>query len=1088
MLKKQLFMLLIVSGLIAAGLEPAAIYHWDFKRANFKLENGRQVSPGGQGRSLPAARVVDGGYNGGSALLCQPNEHRNQVTKMMMMWPEFTLELRFKSQVELTAATRSTNLVYFMGHSWRRRYMELYITPEGQLGVEFQVRTDDGKTRLKNFRMEGEVRDFRPGIWYTVRLASQSGGKCQLWIDGVLYQEAAGALAGSDLEGIYPEAYPLLIFGCAYPGDRNEGQFSGLIDDVRIWDQVLDPTKLAEQKAAVPTQQGGASVSDPNLVLKKADSGPLLDGDISEPFWADAEWTAPFTVLDVASAALGAFEKANAKFSQNAAQAAVASDGKTLYLAVKCPVPAGVEYKLTAQKDGDNIWNDDCIEFFIQPDSSQPLFFQYLVNADGWKQVFKHLDVGLTESGFVTSAQARATRTPALFSIELAIPASELGLTDLNSATDISFNVTRCGPTAGGLSSWAPVGQVFANPARFGKLLSAGRAAFWAERFALVEAELAGLSSPSELKAGVAPLFAAFKEQLEQRGDDPASWDRLRAGLQNLRNSLTRLALAGKPFLLWSGSPWDNMPPNMPVPMTAKPLETVQLRMAQNGKVIYGFAFSNLSERAMMPRIKLLPEPLPEKMIRYNRTPAADTAAGTLAAAVTFKEGLPMQDQAAQTIPDPLSPLILNSLFRCQPSCTVPLWLEIDTRGLAPGVYRTQVQVRPTYLNVAPQQFLLELEVVELDLDEIAIDSFNYYYVKTPNAYKTLRDYGLNYLYCGTPGQRDLDIYPQFDKDGNIVQAPDFTDLDRQIDRALAAGMNPATLKLFFFLAFDYSYWRTLMYNGERQLDFASPAWQKGFKSWVGQLKTHLSEQYQITFDRVVFNPEDESEGLPDDLESPMGIALAAVKYIKEADPQLRTMLNPNFDPKKCGDLPYLFKRLAEHTDIIEFYRPRLNQQPDLPALARAAGDFEYWVYHILVKSNTPLTYRRMYWQNWSDGFSAVCAYWHFDSHSGGDGFNSFDGGQRTADYGVIYSDESSDQTISSRRCEAWFQGWIDYKLAHLCQRYLTQAQNNGLKVEAEAERLQEIKKQGLKADITQLASLQQELIDLALSLKAKLN
>ena len=156
-----------------------------------------------------------------------------------------------------------------------------------------------------------------------------------------------------------------------------------------------------------------------------------------------------------------------------------------------------------------------------------------------------------------------------------------------------------------------------------------------------------------------------------------------------------------------------------------------------------------------------------------------------------------------------------------------------------------------------------------------------------------------------------------------------------------------------------------------------------------------------------------------------------------------------------------------------------------LVTLARAAGEFEYWVYHILVKSNAPLSYRRLYWQNWADDFSAVCAYWHFDSHAGGDGFNSFDGAKNTADYGVVYSDEASDQIITSRRCEAWFQGWIDFKLGQLCERYLGEAAAKGLDVAAEAEKLQDIKRRGLQADIAGLAALQQELIDLALGLKS---
>ena len=126
----------------------------------------------------------------------------------------------------------------------------------------------------------------------------------------------APALALADLAGKYPEAYPLMILGGAFPGDKNERQFTGLIDDVRLWDQVVDPTGDTAIPAAAAS---GISISDPNLVLKTAANGPKLDGNLDEPVWNEAEWTAPFTVLDKAAAALGAFEKVEDKFVTHAA-------------------------------------------------------------------------------------------------------------------------------------------------------------------------------------------------------------------------------------------------------------------------------------------------------------------------------------------------------------------------------------------------------------------------------------------------------------------------------------------------------------------------------------------------------------------------------------------------------------------------------------------------------------------------------------------------------------------------------------------------------------------------------------------------
>lgn len=1074
-------------GLACLAAEPKPVYHWDFEPEGFRQLNGRQTSPGGGGLYVHTKNIQEGGYGGGSALRCNKELGRTQVIRMELPWPEFSMQLRFKSEQELSGAKQDSCLIFYSAHSWRRRQMQLYISKEGALALELRVATDDGKTLLKEFRLQGKPYDFKPQHWYTLRVAAKSGGSCQIWIDGILYEASENALTPADLVGFYPEAYPLLMLGCAHPADKEEKHFNGWIDDLSFWNQYLDPDALNLPLAKAPEKSSAASLADPNLMLKLGKLAPQLDGDLAEPFWQEAEWTLPFKLLDKPGALLGSYVKAEQRFVENAATAALGTDGKLLFLAVKCPVPEGVSYKLSARKDGDTIWNDDCIEFFLQPDAEQPLFYQYLVNADGWKQAFKYLDVGAADPGFATASQAKASRSSTLYSIELAIPLQELGISNIAEAKNIRFNVTRNGATSNGSSTWAAVGENFHNPARFGKLLVSTRKQILLDELSEIEAELAALPVSAELKNTVAPRFETLKAQLLEKGDEPGSWDSLNHGLLALHGALLKVSMQGRDYLLWEGSPWENAPPACQVPMSAKALDTVRLRCARNGKAIYSFAFSNLSEHAMMPRIKLLPDPLPTGLLHYNRMPKADTDAAKLAPRTRFMEALPMQNQAAQTIADPLAPLLLNSLFRCQPGQTLPLWLEIDLRGLEPGQYSAQVQVRPTYRALPAQQFKLELEILDIDLQEVELDIYTYTYLRNPAAFKVYADYGFNYLYCGTPGQGGLDIYPGFDKQGNIVEKPDFSQLDRQIDLALQAGFHPDKLKLEFFLAFDYEYWRSLMHKGKRQLEFGSEAWQKGFSAWLALLKKHLQDKYRIPLQRVVFNPEDESTGDPDDPDSPMYIALAACKAIKEADPEVRTMLNPFFDPAKIKNFEYLLKRLAEHTDIIEFYRPHIQKKPDLPQLARQAGDFEYWIYHILTKTSAPGIYRRLYWQNWLDGLSSVCAYWHFDSHAGGDGFNSFDGGKNTADYGLVYSDEASDQVIISRRLLAWYQGQMDFALFEICRRQLDLAEAAKRPVARQKAALQSLVEEGLSAGSIQLEQLHQKLLDLALELK-KLN
>ena len=80
------------------------------------------------------------------------------------------------------------------------------------------------------------------------------------------------------------------------------------------------------------------------------------------------------------------------------------------------------------QKTGENIWLDDCVEFFLRPENSDA-YYQLLVNANGAWQGMKHFSNGKSEAWTPAGMKIAASRSANAFDIELALPLAALGKT-----------------------------------------------------------------------------------------------------------------------------------------------------------------------------------------------------------------------------------------------------------------------------------------------------------------------------------------------------------------------------------------------------------------------------------------------------------------------------------------------------------------------------------------------------------------------------------------------------------------------------------------------------------------------------------
>ncbi len=123
------------------------------------------------------------------------------------------------------------------------------------------------------------------------------------------------------------------------------------------------------------------------------------------------------------------------------------------------------------QRDGD-VWNDDEVELFLDPNRTREKTFHILINADG--VVLDLVHTGATEDKTWDShSQVSALRRSHGWTIQLAIPYEALGVAAAPRAGDIwGVNFTRSRRVAPSENdAWNPTFGPFYKPGRFGDLI-----------------------------------------------------------------------------------------------------------------------------------------------------------------------------------------------------------------------------------------------------------------------------------------------------------------------------------------------------------------------------------------------------------------------------------------------------------------------------------------------------------------------------------------------------------------------------------------------------------------------------------------
>lgn len=214
--------------------------------------------------------------------------------------------------------------------------------------------------------------------------------------------------------------------------------------------EMLQPETLLPRLAmALPAR--------PRAALPRSEAAVSVDGDPGEACWTAAGVVAPLQRED------GGGE------STAATRVLALAAPDALLLAATCPEPQpeAIVAKATVH-DAEQVYQDDCLEFFVEPLKGLGDYLHFVVSASGMRYDGRNADKAW--NGEWTAA---TKRTATGWTVEVRIPWATLGLTGPPKAGEgLGFNVCRLRNAAGEPSQWSLTGGSSHQPARFGTLVA----------------------------------------------------------------------------------------------------------------------------------------------------------------------------------------------------------------------------------------------------------------------------------------------------------------------------------------------------------------------------------------------------------------------------------------------------------------------------------------------------------------------------------------------------------------------------------------------------------------------------------------
>jgi hypothetical protein len=201
-----------------------------------------------------------------------------------------------------------------------------------------------------------------------------------------------------------------------------------------------NPLRAPETSAVFPAERSG--------VIPQLAVAPRIDGTINSTEWKDAGLFCGFNT--------------RSKFAASPTVVRAGRDATTLFLAFRCALPSGTAELSKSTKRDLDVWQDEAVEIFIDPNRSKKTYYQFIVNTLGTQQDSKGF-----QSSFNAAWDSKTRVEKDFWEVEVAIPFSAVGGAPETPQTAWGINFCRNDRRSGEHSSWSHLVNTAHDPARF---------------------------------------------------------------------------------------------------------------------------------------------------------------------------------------------------------------------------------------------------------------------------------------------------------------------------------------------------------------------------------------------------------------------------------------------------------------------------------------------------------------------------------------------------------------------------------------------------------------------------------------------
>ncbi len=748
--------------------------------------------------------------------------------------------------------------------------------------------------------------------------------------------------------------------------------------------------RLTFALVAACTSLALAAEPPPVALCPRVNDAPTIDGSLADAAWGQAE-------------ALRAFQRHDGSGpASEQTNAFLCSDGKALFIA--CTLRESAMDELKAEDtayDSSDIFRQDVVEVFLRPDLAQEQYFHLAASAAGVR--YDAIATGGAQDWNPTW-RAATSRADDRWTLEVAIPLSEVDLADVEAGRAIGLNICREEKPHDELSCWSPTLGPFHTASRFGEVIFFSIDPLAEARIARAEE---AFESARKLNPDAAADLAAQLDDLRgglAEGVDGATWAGAREQLAALREEAERIALAGREAIVYRVNPWA-LPAHTELPARdVTEVEQVTVRLLQDEYETVAIGIANPGEASLAYHVS------PTDLLRWEadeEIPVEDR--------IQLREAVSLKTRTGGMVRDALAGLGPASRLVVPGGQNAMLWLTVHARDLEPGRYLAGIDLLPM-IGEQRRHVRLNIQVHPARMKKGGppwLNTWAYLRRAADFGWEVKAAADLDAHYCNINMIRHGDIpWPTVDAEGNMTEPLDFTEMDARIE-LMPAG---------FYLLNLAMHWHEDL---DTDLEPWSPEHKRALGQWAVAIRDHLAE-LDIDRNHFAWYPRDEPS-----TDEQARLVRNFAEALHEADPQMAVFANP-FSRTT-------FEQIETMGDEIDIWCPNLSGLDDEEiAFMRETGD-RMWSYRVLSRLSNPYGgYRAPWWRVRDLGMTAY-GYWAYDSIDG-DCWDDSDG--RTSDYAVYY--EGEDGPTSSVRWEASREGSEDYRYMQMLDSLIAEAREAG--------------------------------------------